>query len=65
MIQHIYHACCTQHVLVLYINAWTPTGKYYNIVYIGLNILEPLDLLLVGKSVQRTLLDLKKKIIAI
>jgi hypothetical protein len=37
---------------MLYINAGAPTGKYYNIFCIRLNIPEPLDLLLAGESVK-------------
>jgi hypothetical protein len=39
-------------VSVLYINAGAPTGKYILQHSIGLNIPEPLGLLLAGKSVE-------------
>jgi hypothetical protein len=48
MIQHIYHAW----VSVLYINAGPPTGKYILQHCIGLNIPEPIGLLLAGESVE-------------
>jgi hypothetical protein len=51
-------------VAVLYINAGPPTGKYTLQHCIGLNISEPLGLLLAGESVEE-LVDVKKKIIAI
>jgi hypothetical protein len=54
MIQHIYHAWCTQHVSVLYTDAGDPYGEILQHC-IGLNIPEPLDLLLAGESVVKEL----------
>jgi hypothetical protein len=47
MIQHIYHAWCQR-----FINAESPKGKYILQHCIGLNIPEPLGLLLAGESVE-------------